>query len=73
MQESVCHLSIAAASAHPNQYSLRARSETATQRVAQLLAAEAQAGDCICLYGDVGAGKSVFRCAMVAPVMQVGR
>ena len=36
--------------------------EQSTRRLAAILAADARPGDCICLHGDVGAGKSVFRC-----------
>ena len=35
--------------------------EQATQQLASLLAERATVGDCFCLYGDVGVGKSVFR------------
>ena len=42
-------------------YCFLAPEESATQRLACLLARDLQAGDCYCLLGDVGAGKSVFR------------
>ena len=45
-----------------SQQRLLAPTEAATQRVAECLASKLHAGDCICLYGSVGAGKSVFRC-----------
>lgn len=35
--------------------------ESATRHLAALLAQELRAGDCYCLHGDVGAGKSAFR------------
>lgn len=35
--------------------------ESATKHLAALLAQNLRAGDCYCLHGDVGAGKSVFR------------
>jgi hypothetical protein len=38
--------------------------EQSTIRLAAYLAKEAEVKDCICLYGDVGAGKSVFRYLM---------
>jgi len=41
-----------------------APTEAATQRLAELLAEHARPGDCICLYGQVGAGKSFFRCSL---------
>lgn len=34
--------------------------ESATKHLAALLARDLRAGDCYCLHGDVGAGKSVF-------------
>ncbi|DBA99119.1 hypothetical protein WJX77_012605 [Trebouxia sp. C0004] len=34
--------------------------ESATKHLAALLAQDLRAGDCYCLHGDVGAGKSVF-------------
>jgi hypothetical protein len=40
-----------------------APTESSLQHLADLLASVARRGDCICLYGRVGAGKSVFRCA----------
>jgi hypothetical protein len=40
---------------------LLAPTEAHTTRLAQLLAADYRQGDCICLHGDVGAGKSFFR------------
>ncbi len=36
--------------------------EQSTQKLAAILAGDARTGDFVCLYGDVGAGKSVFRC-----------
>ena len=42
-------------------YGFTAYEESATQRLAALLASDLRAGDCYCLFGDVGAGKSVFR------------
>lgn len=41
---------------------LTVASERGTAQIAHLLANERIAGDCICLYGTVGSGKSVFRC-----------
>ena len=38
-----------------------APSEPSLQHLAALLASVARPGDCICLYGRVGAGKSAFR------------
>lgn len=38
-----------------------APAETSLQCLAAILASVCQSGDCICLYGRVGAGKSVFR------------
>jgi hypothetical protein len=35
--------------------------ESSTGALASMLAQTARTGDCLCLYGDVGAGKSVFR------------
>ena len=35
--------------------------ESSTGALASVLAQTARQGDCLCLYGDVGAGKSVFR------------
>lgn len=43
---------------------LYARDELSTQQIAALLARDLQPGDCYCLYGTVGAGKSVFRCIL---------
>lgn len=47
---------------------LFAPTERATERIARLLAADARAGDVICLHGDVGMGKSVFSRAYVRAV-----
>lgn len=52
----------AAAAGTGEQLRLLAVSERATSRLAALLAEERRAGDCYCLFGDVGAGKSFFRC-----------
>ena len=41
--------------------SLVSPTERTTQQLACLLAQRATLGDCFCLYGDVGVGKSVFR------------
>ena len=41
--------------------SLVSPTEHTTQHLASLLAQRATLGDCFCLYGDVGAGKSVLR------------
>lgn len=38
-----------------------APTEAHLQYLASLMAQERNAGDCYCLYGSVGAGKSVFR------------
>ena len=37
--------------------------EQTTNRLAAIVASVSKAKDCVCLFGDVGAGKSVFRCA----------
>jgi hypothetical protein len=50
-----------AASSAPQPLVAVAPSEASLQHLAELLASVAQQGDCICLYGRVGAGKSVFR------------
>ena len=44
---------------------LIARSRLGTEALARLLARDIRAADCYCLHGDVGAGKSVFRWALV--------
>lgn len=45
-----------------NAFHILAPLEQSTQKLAAILAGDARTGDFICLYGDVGAGKSVFRC-----------
>ena len=65
------HLHICSAAGPPgthqqqqsSQIRLLAPTEAHTRRLAQLLAADIRQGDCICLHGDVGAGKSFFRWA----------
>ena len=57
------HRTASRLTAASQQLRLIAPTEAATQRLAGLLAVDAKPGDCICLYGKVGAGKSVFRCA----------
>ena len=42
--------------------SFLATNEAGTASLAAVLAARAVAGDALCLFGDVGAGKSSFRC-----------
>ncbi len=49
-------------------YNFVSPSEAATAALARKLASELRPGDCYCLYGDVGAGKSVFRFAHVSEV-----
>lgn len=41
-----------------------APSEQHIQHLAAILAADRRVGDCYCLYGSVGAGKSTFRFAL---------
>lgn len=43
------------------QLSVISPTEQSTNQLAALIAKRAIKGDCICLHGDVGAGKSVFR------------
>ena len=45
----------------PSEYCFVATQESATQRLASLLALDLRASDCYCLLGEVGSGKSVFR------------
>ena len=65
-----CRAAAAGSSQLQHEHRLFAASEEHTRRLAQLLAEGSQAGDCICLYGDVGAGKSFFRCGMAVPAPQ---
>jgi len=51
---------------------LLATSERGTAQLAGLLAADISAGDCYCLLGQVGAGKSAFSRAFIRSVMQDG-
>ncbi len=44
---------------------LIATSQSGTEALARLLAKDIRAADCYCLHGDVGAGKSVFRWALL--------
>lgn len=53
--------SLAAASKQPTAHRLYIPTESHTRKLAELLAEGAREGDCICLSGDVGAGKSFFR------------
>ena len=56
-----CRSIVRVTSRSDDRYCFIAPKESATQRLASLLARDLQAGDCYCLLGDVGAGKSVFR------------
>lgn len=58
---SMCRMSSTAPSQSTNTIQILAPLEHSTGRLAAILAKSARAGDCICLHGDVGAGKSVFR------------
>ena len=53
--------STVSAAVRRDQYCFVAPGEPATQSLASILALDLRAGDCYCLLGDVGAGKSVFR------------
>ena len=44
------------------QFSVLSTSHNATEHLAALLAADMRAGDALCLKGDPGAGKTMFRC-----------
>lgn len=56
----ICSAAGVASPQQQGRHRLIAPTESHTQRLAQLLAEDAAAGDCICLRGDVGAGKSFF-------------
>ena len=56
-----CFRPAVAAAVNRHQYCFVAPEESGTQHLAALLAKELRAGDCYCLLGDVGAGKSFFR------------
>ena len=51
----------AASSADSTAFHILAPLEQSTRKLAAILAKDARLGDCICLHGDVGAGKSVLR------------
>src|SRR5690348_9311578 len=53
--------SVGQASGNTVEATFVAMSEPALQHLASMLADDRRAGDCICLFGAVGAGKSVFR------------
>lgn len=58
----LCKQRMCATAAHKNSTrTFLSPTEQSTNRLAAYLAKEAEVKDCICLYGDVGAGKSVFR------------
>ncbi len=57
------HMNAAASSADSTAFHILAPLEQSTKKLAAILAKDARQGDCICLHGDVGAGKSVFRWA----------
>ena len=54
-------MNAAASSADSTAFHILAPLGQSTRKLAALLARDARVGDCICLHGDVGAGKSVFR------------
>ena len=55
------HMNASRASADSTTFHILAPLEQSTRRLAAILAEDARRGDCICLHGDVGAGKSIFR------------
>ena len=57
------HMRAMALSADSSTFQVIAPLEQGTKKLAVILAGDARVGDCICLHGDVGAGKSVFRSA----------
>ncbi|KAK9825646.1 hypothetical protein WJX81_004482, partial [Elliptochloris bilobata] len=61
----VCCGAATIAAAPPVQFNFLSASESATQALAGILAQERIAGDCYCLLGVVGAGKSAFSRAFV--------
>lgn len=52
---------VASVASNRKPYCFVAPRESATQHLAALLAGDLRAGDCYCFFGEVGAGKSVFR------------
>jgi type II secretory pathway predicted ATPase ExeA len=62
-QKQLCHCTSSAAPAAASAAAAvyLAPAEEHVQQLAALLARDRRAGDCYCLYGSVGAGKSVFR------------
>ena len=57
------YMRTAATSADSNTFNVIAPLEQGTKGLAVILAGDARVGDCVCLHGEVGAGKSVFRSA----------
>ena len=57
------HMRSTASSADSNTFKVIAPLEQGTKGLAVILAGDARVGDCVCLHGEVGAGKSVFRSA----------
>ncbi|CAK0784941.1 hypothetical protein CVIRNUC_008146 [Coccomyxa viridis] len=55
----------AATSADSNTFNVIAPLEQGTKGLAVILAGDARVGDCVCLHGEVGAGKSVFSRAFI--------